>query len=296
MDSTTPPRSDPWRSGLVTRSAGAWPAQVDDWATGPGPAPPGAAVPDAAVRQRRTLLLFGGTAAAILIVGLVAMLVWMLGNGVDPRRGRHAPPVDARPPLARLCPPPTAPPATPAPPTSAPVPPPAGPRTVDREAGISYHQYGAPWLPWHDRWARGTLQVVYAVGQHFVTETYPGGTYHASILSGHVPAAVNDSLLIDLECTGRQLVADVRASYYPQPNRMEPIREERTVLGGLPAWVTIFRLHFSEPGLRATSELVGLAVLDVGRPDAAVLYVSIPDTHRHLDGVVDEVLASVRPV
>jgi len=270
---------------------------VDEPAGLSGPTPPVTA--DAAVRQRRTLLLFGGAAAAILIVGLVAMLVWMLGGGAGPRRHRYPPPADAGPPLARLCPPPTAPPATPAPPTDAPpatpVPPPVGPRTVDREAGISYRQYGAPWLPWRDRWSLGTLRVVYAVGQHFVTETYPGGTYHASILSGHVPATVNDSLLIDLECTGRQLMADVRASYYPQPNRMEPIREEQTVLGGLAAWVAVFRLHFSEPGLAATSELVGLAVLDVGRPDAAVLFVSIPDTHTHLDGVVDEVFASVRP-
>lgn len=112
-------------------------------------------------------------------------------------------------------------------------------------------------MSWQSRWSAGTLQVRYAVGQHFVTEVYPRGTYHASILSGRVAATVNDAITIDLECTGRQMAADVRASYYPQPNRMEPVRDERTVLGGLPAWVTVFRLHFTARGLTATSELVG---------------------------------------
>jgi hypothetical protein len=87
----------------------------------------------------------------------------------------------------------------------------------------------------------------------------------------------------------------VRAGYYPQPNRMEAIREGLTPLGGRPAWRSVFRLHFQRAGLRATDELVGLAILDVGKPTAAILYVSIPGTHRQYDGVVDEVLASVRP-
>ena len=65
--------------------------------------------------------------------------------------------------------------------------------------------------------------------------------------------------------------------------------------GGRPAWVSEFRLHFHEPGLRATSELVMIATIDVGRPEAAILYISIPGTHSQYDYVVDEELASVRP-
>jgi hypothetical protein len=33
----------------------------------------------------------------------------------------------------------------------------------------------------------------------------------------------------------------------------------------------------------------------VGRPEAAIVYISIPETHRQFDPVVDEVLDSVRP-
>jgi hypothetical protein len=59
--------------------------------------------------------------------------------------------------------------------------------------------------------------------------------------------------------------------------------------------VTTFRLKFNEDGLAAKSELVGVALVDVGRPTAAVLYVSVPDTHRQWEHVVDEVLVSVQP-
>jgi hypothetical protein len=196
-----------------------------------------------------------------------------------------------------MCPPPSSLPS--ANPEAVPAkPPPAGPRTVDPEAGISYATYGTPWRPWDRVWSAGTLQVRYKVGQHFVTETAYDGVndYHASILSAAVPAADNDALALNLECVGRQVAADVRAEYYPQPSRMELLRDERATLGGRPAWVTVFRLHFSRPGLKATDELAAVACIDVGRPTAAVLYVSIPGTHRQFDWVVEDALRSVRTI
>ncbi|MFY1675327.1 hypothetical protein ACN27G_36250 [Plantactinospora sp. WMMB334] len=183
-----------------------------------------------------------------------------------------------------------------------PVVPPPGPgqplpeRTVDPEAGISYAAYAAPWQPWRTVWSAGTLEVPYRTGQHFVTEReYDGfSNYHASILSAAVPAAENDALTFDLECVGRQVTTDVRTEYYPQPNRLESIRDGRTTLDGRPAWVSVFRLHFTRPGLRATDELAAVACIDVGRSTAAILYISIPGTHREFDWVVEHALASVR--
>ena len=243
------------------------------------------------------MLVFGGIAGVILVAGLAVILVLALSGTGDPfGRNRAEEPTDVRPPLAKMCPAPTVPPG-PAP--SAPrraAPPPTGPRTVDEEAGISYPAYGAPWVTWNDVWRAGTLEVPYKKGQHFVTEEYSGGQYHASILSAAVPAANNDAVTLDLQCVGRQVAADVRAEYYPQPNTMEPLRDELTTLGGRPAWVSEFRLRFAAPGLTATDERSAVAVIDVGRPTAAVLYVSIPGTHRQFDRVIDEVLSSVRPL
>jgi hypothetical protein len=244
---------------------------------------------DPASRQRRKLLWFGGAAGLIVTIGVV-ILIALTMTGNSPLQ-RTSGPSDYRPPLAKACPPPTGdaqnlPPAPP---------PPPGPRTVDRRAGISYAAQGSPWEPWSELWSAGDLHVQYGVGQHFVTEEYPGGFYHASILSGAVPVAENDALTLDLKCTGHQVLADVRASYYPRPNTMDTMRDEVTTLGGRPAWVSKFRLHFHAAGLTATSELVGLALINVGRPNAAVLYISIPNTVDNFDPVVDQVLASVRP-
>jgi hypothetical protein len=251
----------------------------------------------------------GGVLAVGLVVVLVLVLNGQLGSGHGPLAHRAGPPNDVAPPLAKLCPAPSGPAPTgpapngpapngPAPNGPAPSGPPAGERTVDTKAGISYQAYGDPWRRWTMLWADGTLGVPYEVGQYFVTEQYPDGTdaYLATILSGPVPATVNDSVAIDIECTGKQVAADVRASYYPGPNTMDVLRAGRSTLGGRPAWVSVFRLHFEFRGLRATDELVGVATIDVGRPTAAVLYVSIPGTHRQWDHVVTEVLDSVRPL
>jgi hypothetical protein len=255
------------------------------------PPPPG----DPTRHNRLMLRWFGGAAAAVIAVGLVVVLALMMTGGGSFQR-RLSGPSDTRPTLAKVCPPPTgeAGGAGPA------VPPPPGPRTVDSRSGISYSAYGDPWRAWHDSWTKGTLRVSYQTGQYFVTESYVDqagfrNEYLASILSGSVPAANNDALALDLECTGRQVAADVRAEYYPQPNQMDLLRDEQTTLGGRPAWITKFRMHFHQAGLKASDELVGVALVDVGRPQAAILYVSIPGTHRDYDWVVDSVLESVRP-
>jgi hypothetical protein len=278
------PDQRPWGAGTVT-------------ALGTPVLPPPETQPDEAPgqrnRDRRRLMLFAGAAGGTLAVGLVVILAMVLSGRADPFSGDVAGPSDKRPPLARMCPAPTVVAEQPQP--VDPGPPPAGARTVDAESGISYAAYGDPWLPWNDVWNAGTLEVPYKAGQHFITENYSGGTYHASILSAAVPAADNDAVALNLECVGRQVAADVRAEYYPQPNRMELFRDEQTLLGGRPAWVTVFRLHFTRPGLTAKDELSAIAVIDVGKPTAAVLYVSIPGTHRQFDYVVDEVLNSVRP-
>jgi hypothetical protein len=251
--------------------------------------------PDPGRRRKRTLLWFGGSALAVVALGLTIILA-MIMTGEGPIR-RAQGPSDTRPELAKLCPPPTGEPPGGG---AAPAPDPGGPRTVDTRSGISYQALGPPWQPWHDAWTKGTLRVAYTTGQYFVTEQYVNAqglasTYLASILSGSVPAANNDSLALDLQCTGRQVAADVRAEYYPRPNTMDLIRDEQTTLGGRPAWITTFRMHFHEHGLKATDELVGVALVDVGRPQAAVLYVSVPGTNRDFDWAVDSVLNSVRP-
>ena len=278
----------PAPSHVSVASASSPPEDDDEFDTG---------APAAAPDNSRTVLWFAVAAGGALAAGVVVILVLVstgffggaTRSGVGPF---SAPPAEpSKPPLARLCPPPSG--------TSAAgeaVPAPAGPRVTDTAAGISYAQRGAPWKPW-DRgtWRDGTLGVEFRQGYYFVTETYSAGTYLASVLSGKVPASVGDSLTLDLECAGRQVSEDVRNSYYPRPNSKEQSRSERTSVGGRPAWVSTFHLTFEAPGLQARGETVAVVLVDVGRPDAAVLYISIPDTHQQFRPDIDKIVASIRP-
>lgn len=245
--------------------------------------------------QRRTLLGFGIAAGVTLVLGLVVVIV-LASTGFFASPERPFPlagdPEPARPPLAELCPPPSGAPS-PNGPAGPPVP---GPRVVDPDAGISYLRLDAPFLPWDQgTWGSGTLGVRFRTGYYLVTETYVGGEYLASVLSGKVPATVGDSLTLNLECAGRQVAEDVRRAYYPQPNVKRQVRDQRVMLGGRPAWVSTFHLEFSAEGLQARGEQVAVVLVDVGRPAAAVLYISIPDTHRQYDPQIDRIIASVAP-
>lgn len=232
-----------------------------------------------------------GVAALLVVILLIANSTTALAEGGGPFGGADP----SKPPLAQLCPPPTAEPSVP---PGKPAPPDSRPRITDARAGISYAESAGPWQPWNRVWSAGTLGVEFRTGYYFVTEPeyLPGRDYLASVLSGAVPATVNDGTELDLKCTGRQVAEDVRANFYPNPNTTEPIRDEMTSLGGRPAWVSIFRLHFHTDGLKATSELVGVVLVDVGKPTAAVLYLSIPGTHAQYDGTVESVINSIRPL
>lgn len=256
---------------------------------------------DPVKRNQRILKWLGGGAVLVVAIGLIVILVSVLTNNATTPGGlfnRQAEgPSDTRPELARRCPPPSIPPDNP---NKGEVEVPPGPRTEDSESGISYKQYGSPWRPLQENWRdQGELKITYRMGQDFVTEPdYDGigSDYHATILSGHVPAAVNDGMVLDLHCVGDQIAADVRVSFYPKGNQLEQLDARDLTLGGRPGRLIKFRLHFSQPGLQAKSELVSIALVDLGKPEAAILYVSIPDTHRQFDYVADEAPESIRPV
>lgn len=252
------------------------------------------------LRQPGVLIAVAAGVLVLVVLGGIGLVSvvrdaagGMVGGGLEPSGGAADP---SKPPLARACPPPTAqqtpPPAKPG--RALP-----GARITDPTAGISYGQPAGPWKPW-DRgvWSQGTLGVQFQTGYYMVTEQRGsnGEDYLASVLSGSVPAAYNDSTALDLRCTGQQVSEDVRNSYYPRPNTKQPIRDESVSVGGRPAWASVFRLKFSEQGLRARSELVSVVLVDVGKRTAAVLYLSVPDTHRQYDADVDSLIASIKPV
>jgi hypothetical protein len=240
------------------------------------PAQPGA--PDRAVpapparpRSRRTALLVGaGGLALLLVVALV--LVAVLGGGPDP---------DDEGPVAL---PPTA---------SGPAFPPGTVRIVDEEAGISYPFLGDGWYEFD---LTPQLETATVAGQYFITQDdLPDSTgpFIAQCTSGPVVEGYGWTGPGSLEATATTLADSVRGNYYPAPNERSIRRSEAVTVDGAAAWVVEFDLSWEVAGYEASGERAALLVVDVGRPAPALLYVSIPNTHAELYGVIDRVLDDV---
>jgi hypothetical protein len=177
--------------------------------------------------------------------------------------------------------------------------PPAGPtfppgttRIIDEESGISYPFLGDGWYEFD----LGLQTEVTAIaGQYFTTQelTPDGTTFIAQCTSGPLAGDYGWAGPETLAATTTVIADNVRANYYPGPNERRVMRDEARTVDGHAAHLIEFQLAWQVPGFDATGERAALLLIDVGRPAPALLYISIPNTHAELYGVIDRVLESV---
>jgi hypothetical protein len=180
--------------------------------------------------------------------------------------------------------------ALPGPPVAGPTFPPGTVRIIDRAAGISYPFLGEGWSEFtlgHMDETTGTL------GQFFTTQddTPDGGLFISQCTSGPVSPLYGGAA--DLQATVTGLAASVRGNYYPGPNEQEVLRDEARTVDGRDAHLYEFQLTWDVEGYDATGERAALLLIDVGRPEPALLYISIPNTHAELYGVINRVIDAV---
>jgi hypothetical protein len=175
--------------------------------------------------------------------------------------------------------------------SSGPAFPPGTVRIVDEAAGIAYPYLGDGW----SQWSLGPmLETTETAGQYFVTqEQTPDGIFIAQCTSGPLAPEFGYAGPGSLEVTLDQVVDRIRVNYYPAPNEQEILRDEALTVDGAPAHLVEFRLSWEVPGYDASGERAALLLVDVGRAQPALLYLSIPNTHAELYGVIDQVIQSV---
>jgi hypothetical protein len=229
----------------------------------PEPAPPGS-------RVRAGWII--GISLLVLVLAVGAVLwVGRSGNGGTPTAGS----------------------------TTAPLPPPAGPefppgtvRIIDESAGISYPFLGNGWYEWDlgQQYETETL-----AGQYFTTQevTPDQGIFIAQCTSGPLAGDYGWAGPATLAATTAVIAENVRANYYPEPNERRVMRDEARTVDGHAAHLIEFQLSWEVPGFDATGERAALLLVDVGRPAPALLYISIPNTHAELYGVIDRVVDDV---
>jgi hypothetical protein len=223
-------------------------------------------------RRRRTALLVGLGALGVVVVLLLVAVV--LGHG-DPGADGDAP--------------------TAAGPTSQPTStfPPGTVRISDEAAGISYPFLGDGWYEW-DRGMQ--YETTETAGQYFVTQEHlPDGfdVFIAQCTSGPLAPGYGWGGAGTLQTTVTAVADSVRGLHYPAPNDRQVRRDEAVTVDGAPAWVYEFDLTWDVAGYDSTGERAALLLVDVGRPEPALLYLSIPDTHAELYGAIDRVLGDV---
>lgn len=181
--------------------------------------------------------------------------------------------------------------------TAAPVP--TGPtfapgtvQIVDEAAGIAYPFLGDGW---YEYVLSPPLETTSVRGQYFVTQDAvpDGGEFIAQITSGPVAEGYGWTGPGSEQATVETLAESVRANYYPGPNERDELRDEAVTVDGAPGWVYEFTLSWDAAGYDATGERAALLLVDTGRAAPALLYLSIPNTHAELYGVIDRVIEAV---
>ena len=185
-------------------------------------------------------------------------------------------------------------------PSSSAVPvPPAGPefppgtvRIIDEVSGISYPYLGANWYEFD---LGMQAEVTAIAGQYFVTQdvTPEGTTFIAQCTSGPLSEGLGWAGPSTLQSTTLAVADSVRFNYYPRPNERTVLREEARTVDGHQAYLYEFQLAWDAPGYDASGARAALLLIDVGRPAPALLYLSIPNTHAELYGVIDQVIDAV---
>ena len=165
-------------------------------------------------------------------------------------------------------------------------------RIIDEASGLSYPWLGENWLEWNLGLQYEMTQVA---GQYFTTqeEIPDGGIFIAQVTSGPVAEGYGWAGPGSLQSTVQQLSDSVRGNYYPAPNDRRVLRDESRTVDGHAAWLYEFDLSWDVAGYDSTGERAALLLVDVGRPAPALLYISIPNTHAELYGVIDQILDAV---
>jgi len=210
-----------------------------------------------------------GWLAGVAVLALIIGAVVFVGGSNDPE-----PPI-------------TGPGSSPENPTR----PPSQTRIVDEEAGVAYPYLGTYWL----EFVNEVTETTSTAGQYIVTqEQVPtGGQFIAQVTSGPLRPDFGYAGPSSFAAVVAGVQASVRANYYPAPNTIETLRDEAVTVDGAAAYLLEFNLDWDVAGYDSTGERAALILIETGRPAPALMYISIPNTHAELYGIVDRVIAEI---
>jgi len=168
-------------------------------------------------------------------------------------------------------------------------------QVTDAHAGLSYPRLAKPWqVPTK----QNKLAVSGWSGQQIlVTERNGGRIWYGQLLTGTLAPALRASYDGPSSVRSVAVLAakDIEATYYQFPHKTEPLASQALPVGGRQGWLVASYLTYKRAGVRATGEVVATAVIDTGKPAPAVVFASLPNTHRKMWPDVNRFLSGIKP-
>ncbi|TDD72540.1 hypothetical protein E1293_32560 [Actinomadura darangshiensis] len=167
-------------------------------------------------------------------------------------------------------------------------------RVNDALSGLSYPRMAAPWQVPTKENKLGTPG--WSGQQILVTEKRGAQLWYGQLLTGTLIPTLQGAY------QGPDSVKNVaglaaqgyEAQYYAFEHKSAPLASQALTVGGHRGWLIASYLTYKRAGVRATGEVVATAVIDTGRKAPAVVFASMPNTHKKRWPDVNEFLGQLK--
>ncbi|RFS86510.1 hypothetical protein D0T12_08010 [Actinomadura spongiicola] len=153
-------------------------------------------------------------------------------------------------------------------------------RVDDAHSGLSYPRFAAPWKVPTKKNKLGTPG--WSGQQILVTERNGGRLWYGQFLTGTLGPNLQSAYQgpDSVKNTAGLAAQGHEARYYAFPHRTVPLASQPLNVDGRQGWMVASYLTYQRDGVRATGEVLATAVIDTGRRTPAVVFASMPNTHK----------------
>jgi hypothetical protein len=169
-------------------------------------------------------------------------------------------------------------------------------RINDTFTGLNYPKFATPWQVPSKK--SGMAQLGWSAQQILVTEKHAGQIWYGQLMSGLLSPAEQDIYA----GPGSEKAAAVayekstEARLYSFTHKSKPLASQAIDLPGAggKGWLVSTALTYHRDGIKATGEILTVAIIDTGKSTPAVLFMSVPDTHKKLYPDINLVVDSLK--
>ncbi|SEF94618.1 hypothetical protein SAMN04489712_102592 [Thermomonospora echinospora] len=166
---------------------------------------------------------------------------------------------------------------------------------ADRRSGLAYPRFAAPWQLPTKKNRLGTAG--WSGQQVAVTERNGARVWYGQLLTGVLQPSLAGEFKGPRSLKRVTVMArdGLVEQYYAFPHKERPLASQPLNVGGRKGWLVSSYLTYQRPGIKATGEVVAVAVIDTGRDVPAVVFASMPNTHRKLWPDVNAFINRLKP-